>query len=53
MKKPKLNITFHSPNTVEETTAVLIQIAAETAKLKIINMIHNEKSEDETEKLSI
>jgi len=53
LKQQKLNIVFHNPNTSEETAAILIQIAAETAKSKIIDTIHNEKSENETKKLSI
>ena len=35
MKKQKLNITFHNPNTSEETIAILIKLAAEVAKEKV------------------
>ena len=52
MKQNKLNITFHNPNTSEETVAALIKIAAEVAKAKIISAIHNEATENHMEKPS-
>ena len=45
MKQTNLNITFHNPNTSEETVAALIRIAAEVAKAKVISAIHNEITE--------
>ena len=39
MKNIKLNITFHNPNTTEETVAELVKIAAEVAKTKISQTI--------------
>jgi len=53
LEQGKLNITFHNPNTTEELTAILVTIAAEAAKTQIINTIHNEKSDDKTERPSI
>ena len=52
MKNQKLNIVFHNPNTSEGTVDVLIQIAAELAKTKIINAIHNETDKNKPIKSS-
>ena len=52
MKNQKLNIVFHNPNTSEETADVLIQIAAELAKAKIVDAIHNETDENKPIKSS-
>ena len=44
MKQPKLNITFHNPNTTEETVAALVKIAAEVATEKVRQeIIHSEE----------
>ena len=43
VKQPTLKITFHNPNTVEETAAALVKIAAEVAKAKVTQeLIHSE-----------
>lgn len=52
MKQNKLNITFHNPNTPEETVAVLIKIAAEVAKAKVVSAIHNQPNENRMEEPS-
>jgi len=52
LKQNKLNITFHNPNTSEETVAALIRIAAEVAKTKVISAIHNEAPENHIEEPS-
>jgi len=52
LKQNKLNITFHNPNTPEETVAVLIKIAAEVAKAKVVSAIHNQPNENRMEEPS-
>ena len=52
MKQNKLNITFHNPNTDQETVAVLIKIAAEVAKAKMLSAIHTETTENRMEEPS-
>lgn len=48
LKKTKLNITFHNPNTVEEVAKELIKISAEVAKAQISDtLLHSEEAEEQ------
>jgi len=47
VKQPTLKITFHNPNTVEETAAVLVKIVAEAAAEKVRQqLIHSDMTRE-------
>ena len=47
LKQPKLQITFHNPNTTEELAKALIVLAAEAAKGKVTEAIlHIEENKE-------
>ena len=50
MKQPALKITFHNPNTVDETVEALVKITAEVAAEKVRQeIIHSECGQAEPE----